>query len=53
MRWSIGKIAALQCRWTATERQAWIGRQRRRLLKEEPRQVASGDRCRVVSPARR
>ena len=29
----LGKIAALQCRWTAAERQAWIGRQRRRLLK--------------------
>jgi hypothetical protein len=29
----LGKIAALQRRWTAAERQAWIGRQRRRLLK--------------------
>src|SRR5512135_1953714 len=29
----LGKIAALQRRWTAVERQAWIGRQRRRLLK--------------------
>ena len=29
----LGKIAALQRRWTAQERQAWIGRQRRRLLK--------------------
>jgi len=29
----LGKIAALQHRWTAMERQAWIGRQRRRLLK--------------------
>jgi hypothetical protein len=29
----LGKIAALQGRWTASERQAWIGRQRRRLLK--------------------
>jgi hypothetical protein len=29
----LGKIAALQRRWTASERQAWIGRQRRRLLK--------------------
>ena len=29
----LGKIAALQHRWTAAERQAWIGRQRRRLLK--------------------
>jgi hypothetical protein len=28
----LGKIAALQRRWTASERQAWIGRQRRRLL---------------------
>ena len=28
----LGKIAALQRRWTAVERQAWIGRQRRRLL---------------------
>ena len=30
---ALGKIAALQRRWTAAERQAWIGRQRRRLLK--------------------
>jgi hypothetical protein len=30
----LGKIASLQRRWTAAERQAWIGRQRRRLLKE-------------------
>jgi hypothetical protein len=29
----LGKIAALQRRWTASERQEWIGRQRRRLLK--------------------
>ena len=29
----LGKIAALQRRWTAAERQAWIGRQRRRLRK--------------------
>src|SRR3954447_22586897 len=29
----LGKLAALQPRWTAAERQAWIGRQRRRLLK--------------------
>ena len=29
----LGRIAALQRRWTASERQAWIGRQRRRLLK--------------------
>jgi hypothetical protein len=29
----LGKSAALQRRWTASERQAWIGRQRRRLLK--------------------
>jgi hypothetical protein len=29
----LGKLAALQRRWTAAERQAWIGRQRRRLLK--------------------
>ena len=29
----LGKIAAVQRRWTAVERQAWIGRQRRRLLK--------------------
>src|SRR5512135_3674444 len=27
----LGKLAALQRRWTAAERQAWIGRQRRRL----------------------
>ena len=29
----LGKIAALQRRWTAAERREWIGRQRRRLLK--------------------
>ena len=29
----LGKIAALQRHWTAAERQAWIGRQRRRLRK--------------------
>jgi hypothetical protein len=29
----LGKIAALRRRWTAAERRAWIGRQRRRLLK--------------------
>src|SRR3954464_15599476 len=29
----LGAIAALQRRWTAAERQAWIGRQRRLLLK--------------------
>src|SRR3954453_2169684 len=29
----LGRIAALQRRWAAWERQAWIGRQRRRLLK--------------------
>src|SRR3954468_11958710 len=29
----LGKIAALRRRWTAAERQVWIGRQRRRLLK--------------------
>jgi hypothetical protein len=29
----LGKIAALRRRWTAAERQTWIGRQRRRLLK--------------------
>jgi hypothetical protein len=29
----LGKIAAFQRRWTASERQAWIGHQRRRLLK--------------------
>jgi hypothetical protein len=29
----LGKIAAFQRRWTAAERQAWIGRQRRRLLR--------------------
>jgi hypothetical protein len=29
----LGKIAALQVRWTGPERQAWIRRQRRRLLK--------------------
>ena len=30
----LGKIAALQGRWSAAERQAWIGRQRRCLLKK-------------------
>ena len=29
----LGKIAALRRRWTVQERQTWIGRQRRRLLK--------------------
>lgn len=29
----LGAIAALRRRWTASERRAWIGRQRRRLLK--------------------
>jgi hypothetical protein len=29
----LGKIAALQGRWTASERRAWVRRQRRRLLK--------------------
>jgi hypothetical protein len=29
----LGKIAALQRRWTVQERQTWIGRQRRRLLR--------------------
>jgi hypothetical protein len=29
----LGKIAASQRRWTGKERQAWIGRQRRRLLR--------------------
>src|SRR3954467_1251957 len=29
----LGKIAALQRRWTGEERRRWIGRQRRRLLK--------------------
>ena len=47
----LGKIAALQHRWTAAERQAWIGRQRRPRLKEEPG-GASGDRCRVWSSPR-
>src|SRR3954467_5272050 len=35
----LGKIAALQRRWTASERQAWIGRQRRRLLRGEIEEV--------------
>ena len=43
----LGKIAALQRRWTAAERQAWIGRQRRRLLKGGAEEVRGGDRCRV------
>ena len=30
---AFGQDRGLACRWTATERQAWIGRQRRRLLK--------------------
>jgi hypothetical protein len=41
----LGKIAALQRRWTARERQAWIGRQRRRLLK------GGGDEVRVAIDA--
>src|SRR3982751_4838480 len=35
----LGKIAAFQRRWTASERQAWIGRQRRRLLKGKYEEV--------------
>jgi len=35
----LGKIAALQSRWTASERQAWIGRQRRHLLKGKVEEV--------------
>ncbi len=35
----LGQIAALQRRWTAAERQAWIGRQRRRLLKGKIEEV--------------
>ncbi len=35
----LGKIAALQRRWTAAERQAWIGRQRRCLLKRGIKEV--------------
>ena len=35
----LGKIAALQGRWTASGRQAWIGRQRRRLLKGKYEEV--------------
>ena len=35
----LGKIAAFQRRWTASERQAWIGRQRRRLLKGRVEEV--------------
>ncbi len=35
----LGKIAALQRRWTASERQAWIGRQRRDLLKGKVEEV--------------
>jgi hypothetical protein len=41
----LGRIAALQRRWAAWERQAWIGRQRRRLLKggfEEVRAAIDG-----------
>ena len=50
----LGKIAALQRRWTAAERQAWIGRQRRRLLKEEPRRCERRSMpCVVLAPARR
>jgi hypothetical protein len=35
----LGKIAALRRRWTAAERRAWIGRQRRRLLKGRVEEV--------------
>jgi hypothetical protein len=35
----LGKIAALRRRWTASERRAWIGRQRRRLLRGEIEEV--------------
>jgi hypothetical protein len=35
----LGKIAAVQRRGTAAERQAWIGRQRRRLLKGKVAEV--------------
>src|SRR3954470_1226260 len=35
----LGKIAAFQRRWTVSERQAWIGRQRRRLLKGKVEEV--------------
>jgi hypothetical protein len=38
----LGKIAALKSRWTAAERQAWIVRQRRRLLKGEIEEVQAG-----------
>jgi soluble cytochrome b562 len=35
----LGKIAALQRRWTVAERQKWIGSQRRRLLKGKIEEV--------------
>src|SRR5512135_622096 len=35
----LGQIAALQRRWTAAERQTWMGRQRRRLLKGKVEEV--------------
>jgi hypothetical protein len=35
----LGKVAALQRRWTAGERQSWIVRQRRRLLKGKIEEV--------------
>src|SRR4051812_24082357 len=35
----LGKIAAFQRRWTASERRAWIGRQRRRLLRGKVEEV--------------
>src|SRR3954452_18065798 len=35
----LGQIAALPRRWAAAERRAWIGRQRRRLLKGEVEEV--------------
>jgi hypothetical protein len=35
----LGKIAALQGRWTVSERRGWIGRQRRRLLKGKYEEV--------------
>ena len=49
----LGKIAALQHHWTAAERQAWIGRQRRRLRKggaEESRINPSRVHVRGSSP---
>jgi hypothetical protein len=50
----LGEIAALQRRWTASGRQEWIGRQRRRLLKGGAMRCKQRSMpCVVAAPARR